>query len=239
MEKHSTYLHHGNPRLTSTVREVVFGLEDGMVSTLGVITGIAVGTQNQFVVILSGFVLIAVEALSMGAGSYLSSKSVKEVEERKLAEEKEELERYPAEEQKELAAMYCAEGLTAPQAAKIAAEVSKHKQLLLKEMAHSELKIIPDALDEPRRNALLMGLSYIVGGLIPVAPYFFRSVLGAIPFSVVITLVGLFLVGAARTKYTAQRWWKSGLELMMVSAGAALVGYLVAKFVEMAFGVPV
>ena len=69
------------------------------------------------------------------------------------------------------------------------------------------------------------------------APYFFRSVYGAVPYSVVITLVALFCVGAARTRYTAQKWWKSGFELMLVSAGAAAVGYLVAKFVEMAFGV--
>lgn len=239
MEKHRAYLHHGNPRLAATVREVVFGLEDSMVSTLGVVTGIAVGTANQFVVILSGFVVIAVEALSMSAGSYLSSKSVREVEERKLDEERTELKLFPKEEQKELAVMYRQEGLDAASAAKIAAEVSKHKRLLLKEMAHHELKIIPENLEEPRRNAFLMGVSYIVGGLIPMAPYFFRSVYGAVPYSVIITLIALFCVGAGRTKYTAQKWWKSGFELMLVSAGAALVGYLVAKFVEMAFGASV
>jgi len=66
--------------LETTVREVVFGLEDSLVSTVGAITGIAVGTDNQMVVILSGLVILAVEATSMGAGSYLSSKTTELIE---------------------------------------------------------------------------------------------------------------------------------------------------------------
>ncbi len=75
--------HHSLNRAASfSIREIVFGLEDSLVSTLGAVTGIAVGTQNAYVVILSGLVLIAVEAVSMSAGSYLSSKSAAGVESR-------------------------------------------------------------------------------------------------------------------------------------------------------------
>jgi vacuolar iron transporter family protein len=239
LSKRSTKLlkHNADSKLSATVREVVFGLEDGMVSTLGVITGIAIGTANHFVVILSGFVVIAVEALSMAAGSYLSSKSVREVEDHKLKQESKELKKFPKAEVAELKEMYVIEGVSEKDAEKIANEISKHPKLMLKEMACHQLKIIPDKKEEPVRNAFLMGISYIVGGIIPVAPYFFRSVYSALPISIIITLIALFIVGAGRTKFTAQKWWKSGFELMMISAGAALVGYLVAKIVESAFGV--
>ena len=66
-------------KVEGSIREIVFGAEDSLVSTLGAITGIAAGTNNEFVVVLSGVVLIVVEALSMSAGSYLSSKSAREV----------------------------------------------------------------------------------------------------------------------------------------------------------------
>ena len=79
----SQYLHHQKPGIVSAIREIVFGMEDGMVSTMGAITGIAVGSGNHFVVVLSGLVIIAVESISMGVGSYLSSKSQKEVRARK------------------------------------------------------------------------------------------------------------------------------------------------------------
>ena len=78
-KKHPFHLHKYRGSLFDSIRELIFGLEDGMVSTLGVIVGIAAGTGQRSVVILSGFVVIAVEALSMAAGSYLSNKSDQEL----------------------------------------------------------------------------------------------------------------------------------------------------------------
>jgi len=98
----SDFIHNQKSGIIPFVREIVFGVEDGMISTLGVLVGIAVGTNNHFVIILSGFVIIVVESISMGVGSYLSAKSVREIVERKLEEEKMELTEYPEQERKEL-----------------------------------------------------------------------------------------------------------------------------------------
>src|SRR3989344_7305440 len=81
------FIHHQKNSLSvSIIREIVFGMEDGLVSTMGAVTGIAAASQNHFIVILSGVVIIAVESISMGVGSYLSTKSERAMEERILAE---------------------------------------------------------------------------------------------------------------------------------------------------------
>ena len=94
------FIHHQKSKILPLLREVVFGVEDGMVSTLGAITGIATATGNYFIVVLSGVVVISVESISMGVGSYISNHSVKQLEKRKLYEEEIEVKKYPEAEPK-------------------------------------------------------------------------------------------------------------------------------------------
>lgn len=153
-------------KLSGFFREAVFGLGDGMVSTLGAITGIAIGTGSRFVVLLSGLVVIAVESLSMAAGTYLSSKSEREILERYLEEEKWEIENKFEKEKKELRDIYRKKGFNKKELDMIVSRISKNKEVMLEEMAHHELKIIPENLEKPRGNAFIMGFSYVVGGLV-------------------------------------------------------------------------
>jgi len=221
------FIHHQKFGILSVIREVVFGVEDGMVSTLGVLTGIAIGTNSYFVIILSGFVVIIVESISMGVGSYLSAKSVKEVGERKLKEEKIELKEWPEIEKRELIGMYVRDGWPRILAGKMALVASKNKSLFLKEMAHRELQIYPKKLEKPLQGGISMFFSYIIGGSIPILPYFFFPISLAIVLSIGITLLGLFILGCVTTKFTKRRWWKAGLEMFFIAGIAALVGYIV------------
>ena len=187
------YIHHQNSRLISSIREIVFGLEDGMVSTLGAISGIAVGSQDRFAVILAGCVIIAVESISMGIGSYISNLSDKDIKHRKLYEEKEEINKYPVEEARELTKRYIENGWPTNLAAEMSLVASKNKKLMLQEMSHLELKLhIEDDDIHPLRNAIFMFTAYTIGGSIPLFAYFFLPLSGATFFSVIITLVGLF-----------------------------------------------
>src|SRR3989344_8832426 len=90
------YVHHQSSHIASVLKEVVFGMEDGMVSTLGSITGIAIGSGDHSMVILAGIVIISVESISMGIGSYVSNLSHEEMNQRKIKEEQEELQNFPA-----------------------------------------------------------------------------------------------------------------------------------------------
>lgn len=231
VEFNEKYIHH-QKNTGSSVREVVFGAEDGMVSTLGTITGIAIGTGDHFVVVLAGIVIIAVESISMGVGSYLSSKSEKEVDEQKIREEREEIKKFPKEERDEMEEMYIADGWPKKLAKEMADTAGKNPELLLKEMAYRELKVFPDSTEAPLKNGLLMLISYIGGGIIPVMPYFFLPIQTALITSISITLCGLFGLGVATTRFTKRNWMKAGLEMLTLATLAAAVGYFVGASVD-------
>lgn len=234
-ERNPHYIHHqSNTPSSAIIREVVFGLEDGLVSTMGALTGIAAAAiSNRLMVLLSGFVIIAVESISMAVGSYLSNKSEREIDRRKLYEEKMELKEFPEEEQAELVGMYIKDGWPKELAASMAEAASRNKKLFLQEMAYRELKIIPEDLGLPFKNALAMGVSYFFGGTIPLVPYLvLTNVSLAIFFSIGITLIGLFVLGVGTTKYSRRSWWRAGLEMLALASAAALIGYLVGQAVE-------
>lgn len=163
--------------IISSMRELIFGLEDSLVSTLGTVTGIAIGSQSTYIVILSAFVLIASESTSMAAGSYLSSISANE-----------------------------AEGGTGKKG-------------------------------HPIRGAAVMGVSYTLGGFIPVLPYFFLPTHLAILPSVIMTVVTLFMVGIWAAKYTKQPRLKSGFTMATISLSAAFIGYVIGRLVSHYYGI--
>jgi predicted membrane protein (TIGR00267 family) len=235
IEYNPEYIHHQEKKSTSTFREMVFGMEDGMVSTLGAITGIAAATQNHSMIILAGMVIISVESISMAVGSYLSSKSARNIEERKIREEKTELQKFPEDEKKELIDMYVIDGWPQELAKTMAETASKNKKLFLQEMAYRELGIVPEKLENPLKNGLVMWLSYILGGGIPIFAYFFLPVMTAIFASIGLTLFSLFILGVYTTKYSKRSWWRAGLEMFVLAGLAALVGYFVGQLVEKFF----
>ncbi len=234
------FIHHQKDNgILVAIREVIFGLEDGLVSTLGAITGVAVGLNSSFAVVLTGFVIVAVESLSMAAGTYLSSKSEQEVAERMLEEERHEIATEPENEKQELYDIYESRGFTKDEAHIIVNRVVQNKDAWLEEMAFRELGIIPSKIVVPKKNALYMGISYIIGGAVPVAPYLLLPIARAWPVSIGATVLGLFLVGALKTRFTHVAWWKSGLEMASVSLVAAGLGYAIGRLVSLHFGINV
>jgi predicted membrane protein (TIGR00267 family) len=216
----------------SRLREAVFGTQDGLISTLGALTGIAAGTGEAEPVIIAGFVIIVVESLSMAAGSYLSSKSQREYLERLLREEEEEIRNDPEKERQEIWEMYRARGFADNEIEIIARRLLSNPKLLLEDMAHKELGIAPAALEEPLSNALVMGTAYVFGGIIPVLPYFLFPFHTAMTVSVVGTLSALFLFGGLKGRVVKQSWWRSGLEMLLVAGVAALAGFLIGQAVD-------
>ena len=174
--------------IVDSMREIVFGLEDSLVSTLGTITGIAVGTQSRYIVILAGLVLIASEATSMAAGSYLSTKHAAEAE----------------------------------------------------NMFHDRngFEIHPEPT-HPLRAALVMGVFYLLGGIVPLSFYFFLPVSQALVPAIVVTALCLFAVGVWAASFARTSKIKSGMEMVVVSLAAAFVGYLIGAGVSRAFGIEV
>ncbi|MCI0533303.1 VIT1/CCC1 transporter family protein [bacterium] len=231
--KNSDYEHHERSRsFAHDMREVVFGMEDGMVSTLGTLTGIAVGSGDLFTVVLAGIVIVMVESISMAVGTYASSHSERSVEERKLYEEKTEISEFPEEEKHELLRMYVRDGWPEDLAGNMAETASHNKALMLKEMAYRELSIVPENMENPVRNAGLMFIAYVFGGLFPVSAYFFMKLPDAIFVSIFVTLTALFVLGAMTAKFTKENFTKAGLRMLVLGSVALIAGYFVGKAAE-------
>jgi vacuolar iron transporter family protein len=213
--------------IRNRLRDAIFGLQDALISTSGALLGIAVGTQNAAVVALAGLVIVTVESLSMAAGSYISSKSQKEYLERLLKEEEEAIARNPEGERREIWEMYRSRGFTDEEIKIVEKRLFSDKKLLLEDMAHKELGICPGALEEPVGNAFVMGISYVVGGLLPIAPYFILPVKTAMVFSILATALALFLFGGVKGKLVSQNWWKSGSEVLIIAGVAGVAGYVI------------
>jgi len=231
--------HHGisaGGSVRTRLRDAVFGTQDGLISTLGALTGIAAGTQSGEAVVIAGFVIIVVESLSMAAGSYLSSKSQREYLERLLREEEQEIARDPEGERQEIVELYRARGYTEEEIRVIANRLMSDPKLLLEDMAHKELGISPAALEEPLGNAIVMGIAYVAGGLIPVLPYLALPIAAAMPLSIGGTLLALFLFGGLKGRIVRQVWWRSGVEMLGVAGAAALAGYLIGRLVSQVIG---
>jgi len=231
----NNYIHNRKDPLISYMREIIFGMEDGMVSTLGAITGIAIGSENRFMVLLSGLVIVSVESISMGIGTYLANLSEKRIEERKVHEEKVEIHKSIMSEKKELVQILQKDGWPEEFSEKMAEEASKDKKLMLREMKYRELGISGKREDYPAGRGKYMFGAYIVGGTIPLFTYFIFPLPMAIYISVPITFFSLFLLGVATTRYTMQSALKAGSHMLFLGGTAVLIGYLVGLLVKMFF----
>ena len=228
----TTYQHSQSTTIGTTIREIVFGMEDGMVSTLGAVTGIAIGSQNHFMVVFSGVVIIAVESISMGIGSYLSNQSEYEVNQRRIDEEREEIELYPEQEKNELLQLFKRDGWPDELANRMANQASEDPQLMLNEMVYRELLIQDETSSIAIKNGFFMFFSYIVGGLFSLASYFVLPISSAMPVSIVLTLVSLFGLGVLTTKYSKVSWWKAGGRVLLLGLLALMAGYLIGLFAK-------
>ncbi|MEA3248853.1 MAG: VIT1/CCC1 transporter family protein [Patescibacteria group bacterium] len=228
---------HHMDGISASIRELIFGLEDGIVSTGGAVIGIAAGTGDKKIVILSGIVIVIVEALSMAAGTYLSSKSKKQMLERKLKEEQEEIETLPEQEKDELRAMYRERGFEDEEIEILIRRITKNKDLWLEEMACKELGIGLAELEEPKGGAAVMWAAYTIGGFVPIVPFFLFDVNVAIAVAFVLGLIALFSLGWWKAHVTRTPALRGALEMMAIAASAGIIGFVLGKIIGSLTGI--
>jgi vacuolar iron transporter family protein len=212
-------------------REITFGLEDSLVSTLGAVTGIAAGTSNTTTILLAGTVYVAVESLAMIAGSYLSTKTQKEIELHELGEEEKILITNPKSKYIELDRFLTEKGLRGKLKTKFLRIISHNRQWMLEEIAVHELGISPQTRENPNTNSIVMGVSYVLGGLVPIIPYAFLNVSTGMVTSIVFTLIAITGMGVMKAKTGGTSITKNVLEVLIISSFVTLVGYLVGQLI--------
>jgi predicted membrane protein (TIGR00267 family) len=227
----SRYLHHQSAAYLYG-REIVFGMQDGMVSALSAITGIAVGSHDHFIILLSGLAIISAGAISMAIGTFTSLSAQKKMERQMIREEETEILNNPWEEKKELEKHFINDGWNKFIAESMALSAYYNKKVMLREMAYRELSIVPDKHPGVIKNSTAMFFAWLIGGSFPLFPYFFLSVENGIIFSVIITLFGLFLLGIVTSFYTKENWLRAGLKILIFAGLAIIVGYVLGHLAD-------
>jgi predicted membrane protein (TIGR00267 family) len=223
---------HGGGGVES-IRNVIYGVNDGLTATLGVLAGVGGATVDPHVVLVGGLAAMTASGVSMAGGAYLATKSQREIYEDQLAREAAEIEAMPEFERAELKGIYRSKGLTESEAETIVARITKDKQIWLDTQAREELGLDAGQFENPRREAAVAGLATLFGGFIPVVGYLIgRTMAGsrqlfALLITAAICIVCLFLMGAARTFFTGKNAVRSGLEMTLVGSVVAVITYTI------------
>jgi VIT1/CCC1 family predicted Fe2+/Mn2+ transporter len=225
--------------LLGEIREAIFGAQDGLVSTLAVVSTVAGASSDRFPVLIAGIAAGLAGIFSMAAGEYMSSKSQREIFEAQIAGEREEVLERPGEAEAEMAYMLEEDGLPRPVAATMAGTLAQHPEVLLKTMTEKELGLTGShAEGSPFQGAVIMGASFGVGAAVPILPYLVLPVGIAIWTSVLATGAVLFGVGALKSRWTHRAWLVSGVEILLLGAFAGVAGFFFGNLLPTLLGVP-
>lgn len=230
---------HDGIRAPSSIRELVFGIADGLVSTGGAVIGIAAGTNNGKIVVFSGIVIVIVEALSMAAGSYLSSKSHNQYVARRIDDKMKRIKEDPDGEREALRAIYRRKGLTEEEATMLVGRVTADETFWLEEMVAHELHIDSSETMKSGRAAAVMWVAYTCGGAVPVLPFVFLDVQPAMGATFGLGLVALFALGYWKAKATGINAMRSAMEMVVVAGAAGAFGYIAGSVIGPLFGVDI
>jgi VIT1/CCC1 family predicted Fe2+/Mn2+ transporter len=216
---------------TETVRDIVIGMSDGLTVPFALAAGLSGAHVGTAVVVLAGLAEIAAGCIAMGLGGYLAARTDAEHYQNELQREIDETREKPDEEAAEVARVFQGWGLTDQQIEPIVAAISSDEKRWIDFMMKFELNL--EAPDPKRAvtSAGTIGISYIAGGLIPLAPYFFASSAGnAFPASIAVTITALTIFGCIKGHFTGIPLWRGGLQTASIGGLAAGAAFLIARF---------
>jgi len=221
---------------SGTLRAAVFGVSDGLVSNLSLVMGFVGANADRQLVVLAGVAGLVAGAFSMAAGEWISMQSQRELFERQLQLEREELKVMPEQEEAELAALYRRKGIPAADAAGLAHRLMQDPEVALDTKAREELGLDPDQLGSPWGAAISSCISFAVGAFVPLLPFLLTT--GTLAFGVAVVLSGgaLFSVGAAVSLFTGRSALFSGARQVAIGALAAAVTFGVGHVIGVAVG---
>lgn len=216
----------------NTLRAAVLGANDGLLSNLSLIMGVAGASISERSILLTGFAGLIAGACSMALGEWLSVQSARELFERQIKIERQELEDAPEAEAEELALIYEAKGLPADQARSLAARIISNPKTALDTLAREELGIDPEELGGSAWTAAITSFClFAIGAIVPVIPFLFLRGWNAVVGSLCLSAISLFLIGAGITLLTGRSVLYSGTRQIIFGFGAAAITYGVGRLI--------
>ena len=218
------------------IRQVTFGMNDGIVSIFALLAGIAGAGQSPKTILISLLAATIAGALSMAAGEFISGKGEHEYYKHEIEQERLEIKLCPDIEKEEIRIIYRKKGFEGDILEEIVDKIIQNEDLWVREMIIEELGVTEIEQAPGIKTSIIIFFSFIMGALFPVLPYlilFQTSLIEMTLFWIAtgITFGGLFLAGALKTFVTGISWLKSGVEMLFVGLFAFGISYLIGYFI--------
>jgi VIT1/CCC1 family predicted Fe2+/Mn2+ transporter len=221
----------------NALRAAVLGANDGLCSNLALIMGVAGASPSGRAVLVAGLAGLVAGAFSMAFGEWISVTSSRELAERELGVERDELEHAPDEERDELALIYESRGLPKDEAQELAARLVKDPKSALEVLAREELGVDPSELAGSARTAAATSFFlFALGAVVPLLPFVWMHGPEAIATSAAVSAAALFVIGAAISVLTGKAVWMSGTRQLVIGLATAGITYGIGRLVGVAMG---
>jgi VIT1/CCC1 family predicted Fe2+/Mn2+ transporter len=215
---------------SSYIRDLVFGFGDGVNTSLGIVSGVGGAAVAADVVILAALIGMFTGAKAMAVQNYLAVKSQREVLQSEIKREEFEIESVPDKERQEIEDIYKSKGFHGDDLRRVVDRITSDKNVWLKTMLTEELGLNLEIVGNPLKGALVMFGSFLLGGILPILPYFIVkagliSSSTAIGIAIGLSVISSFIVGAIKARIAKKNWVRGGIEMAGLGTGIALVGY--------------
>ena len=222
VEKHFT--------ASESVRDVVIGMSDGLTVPFALAAGLSGAVESSGIIVVAGLAEVAAGAIAMGLGGYLAARTDAEHFASEQAREEREVDEVPEQEAAEVADVLRSYGLDDDNVTTVVNSIRANKKRWVDFMMRFELGLEEPDPKRARNSALTIALSYIAGGMVPLAPYFFfRSIHTALIGSVIVTLLALLVFGYIKGRFTTARPLRSAWQTVLVGGLAATAAFVIAK----------
>jgi len=220
----------------NALRAAVLGASDRLLSNFNLIMGAAGAEMSSKTILLTGFAGLLAGAISMALGEWISVQSSRELYQKQISTEKDEIEKVPEEEIEELDLIYQARGLSQTQAHQLATQIMSNRDIALDTLARDELGINPKDLGGSAWEASITSFFlFAIGAIVPVIPYTFLNGRIAVFASAALSAVALFMVGAAITLFTGRSVLCSGMRQVSFGLVAAAIVFLIGHLIGGSF----
>lgn len=218
---------------SDALRDIVIGMSDGLTVPFALAAGLSGAVISTGIIVVAGIAEIAAGSIAMGLGGYLAGKTEQDHYNSELKRESEEVERVPETEKEEVRAFFENIGLSRELQTQAVEEIAKDKEKWVDFMMKHELGLERPDPKRATKSALNIGSSYIVGGLVPLSPYFFLDEpIEALKISAIVTLICLFVFGYLKSRFTGVNPVEGAIRVALIGALAATAAFGVAKLFE-------
>jgi VIT1/CCC1 family predicted Fe2+/Mn2+ transporter len=213
-----------------SIRDIIFGMNDGLVSTLSFIAGFYGAVTNNKIILIGAIAEACAGSISMFAGAYLSIKSQREYFEAEIERERQEVEVDPKQERAEVTAIYRQKGFKGDELKMVVGHLTADKDRWVRCMMEEELRLFPEKFDKPLTIASIIGIAFVCGALVPILPFVFLEKSPAMMVALAVSILTLFGVGVWKAiVLTGKSWFKSGAEIAVIGMAACTACYFIGK----------